>query len=87
MSSAYSRAVPARGNAMHDLAKAKRAAINRAHYRRRKEHKRCIKIEIGEAAIGLLVRLNWLNSDDADDMAMVTAAVRNMLEFSASAKI
>jgi hypothetical protein len=72
---------------MHDLAKATRAARaarNRRHYLRRIEHKRCINVEIGEAAISLLVRLNWLQPHDADNMAMVAAAVRNMLELSAS---
>ena len=70
---------------MDDLAKAKaaKAARNRRHYLRRKQHRRSINVEIGEAAISLLVRLNWLQPDDADNVAKVAAAVRNMLELSA----
>jgi hypothetical protein len=70
---------------VRELAKAKaaQAAKNRRHYLRRKEHRRVINVEIGEAAISLLVQLKWLHPDDAADVARVAAAVRNMLELSA----
>jgi hypothetical protein len=72
---------------MLDRAKIKtaRSAINRRHYLRRKEHKRCINIAIGEAEIGLLQKLSWLNESDARNPAAVARAVENLLR--ASAKI
>jgi hypothetical protein len=70
---------------MHELAKAKaaRAAINRKHYLRRKEHRRIINVAIGEAEIGLLQRLSWLSESDAGDPAAVAKAVESLLRASA----
>jgi hypothetical protein len=69
---------------MHDCAKAKaaRAARNRRHYLRRKEHRRCINVEIGEAAIGFLERSRWLESG-AHDTSKIAAAIKDLLELSA----
>ena len=70
---------------MLDRAKIKtaRSAINRRHYLRRKEHKRCINIAIGEAEIGLLVRLKWLHADDVHRPAKIGEAVAALLRHSA----
>jgi hypothetical protein len=69
---------------MLDRKKTARSAINRRHYiRRTKEHKRCINIAIGEAEIGLLQRLSWLDEGDARNLAAVARAVENLLRTSA----
>ena len=70
---------------MRDRAKAARAAINRRHYARRKEHRRVINVTIGEAEIGLLQKLSWLNESESRDLTAVARAVENLLR--ASAKV
>jgi hypothetical protein len=72
------------GRVKLDFAKAKaaRAARNRRHYTRRKERRRCFNLELGEAELELLVRLNWLHEPDAHRPEAVATAIRNMLELS-----
>jgi hypothetical protein len=68
-----------------DRAKAARAARNRRHYIRRKEHKRVVPVELEATTLNLLQRLSWLNERDADDPAAVARAVESLLR--ASAKV
>jgi hypothetical protein len=68
---------------MLNRAKAARAKRNRRHYLRRKQHKRCINLELGEAEISLLVRLNWIGERDAHNPTKIAAAVRFLIETSA----
>jgi hypothetical protein len=72
---------------MRDYVKAKaaRAERNRRHYMRRKNHRRSVNITIGEAEIGLLQKLSWLNEGDARNPAAVARAVESLLR--ASAKV
>jgi hypothetical protein len=66
-----------------DCSKAARAAYNRRHYIRRKEHRRCVNVDLGEAEISLLVRLKWLRADDAHRPAKIGEAVTALLQHSA----
>jgi hypothetical protein len=68
---------------MLDRAKASRAASNRRHYARRKNHRRSVNVELGEAEIGLLVRLKWLHADDVHRPAKIGEAVAALLRHSA----
>ena len=71
-------------NVKLDPAKAKvaRVARNRRHYTRRKLRRRCFNLELGEAELELLVRLNWLPEPDAHRPQAVALAIKNMLELS-----
>ena len=66
-----------------DRKKLVRAQRNRRHYLRRKQHRRVFNLELGEAEISLLVRLNWVGEKEAHDPAKIAAAVKSLIETAA----